>query len=120
MGSSSVIDRVRAHFDQGLRKFEVPEWGDESGPLVIYTTPLTLKERRSIMKLAGGDEQDGLARTLIMKARDKDGQALFTLEDKKTLVEFADSEVITRIVLWIADGVDVSDVDIAEAEAVKN
>ena len=37
-----AIDRAVAHFSaQEVRTIEVPEWGDEDGPLVIYVEPFT-------------------------------------------------------------------------------
>ena len=40
-----AIERAVAHFSaQEFRAIEVPEWGDDDGPLVIYVEPFTLRE----------------------------------------------------------------------------
>ena len=40
----SAIDRAKAHFKSlQIKAIEVPEWGDENGPLIVYVEPFTLK-----------------------------------------------------------------------------
>jgi len=96
----AVIDQIREHFDrQGVRTVEVPEWGNEQGPLVIHTHPLNMAEKQ---KIAQAGERDGrlmsLVHALILKARDSKGEPIFTVADKKMLAERADPEVIARVV----------------------
>jgi hypothetical protein len=46
---SNVIDRVKEHFEsQGVKKIEVAEWGEEGQPLVIYSKPFSLGEKRGL------------------------------------------------------------------------
>ncbi|NCX69699.1 MAG: hypothetical protein EBW86_03660 [Rhodobacteraceae bacterium] len=53
----SVIDRVKEHFDnQGIKKIEVAEWGEEGKPLMIYSQPMTLAETRNLFKGAKNDD----------------------------------------------------------------
>jgi len=97
----SVLDRMKAHFsDIGVRHIEVPEWGEDGQPLVIYFSPLTLEEKQKLQTIG---ERDGyvarLADALVMKAMDKDGKKLFTIEDKRTLRKQVDPDVIARVVL---------------------
>lgn len=112
----SLIDRVKEQFTrQPVRVIEVPEWADEDGkPLLIYVTPLTLSEKQRLQTI--GEEHGYIARlahVLVMKARDEQGKALFTIADKHALMHSADTEVIARVVNEIMKTPSVED-------AVKN
>lgn len=105
-----AMDNVRAHFARlAVPPIEVPEWGDQTAPegdparvLVIYSRPLTLAEKAKLMEIG---EQFGrmnmLAHTLIIKATDKAGNALFSLEDKPALMKHCDPDVLSRVVTHI-------------------
>ncbi len=95
----SVIDNARKHFDSiETRIIEVPEWGDdEDNPLKIYCKPITLSETSKFMKLAKDDEVQLLVYVLIYKALDKEGEKLFTIADKKALLEKVDRDVLIRV-----------------------
>lgn len=94
----SVIDRARTHFkDQGTRRIEVPEWGDDAGPLIVYADPLTLAERRRLFQKNKGDEVGLSVDLLIAKACGADGTKLFTLEDKHALLNSVDPAVVARV-----------------------
>lgn len=95
-----LIDRMKAHFtDIGVRHVEVPEWGEDGKPLAIYFSPMTLAEKQKLMTIG---ERDGyvarLADALIMKAMDAEGKKLFTIEDKRTLRNQVDPDVLARVV----------------------
>ena len=73
----SVIDNVVAHFDaQEIKTINVPEWGDDEGPLVIYTKPLTLQESKRLYK---------------------EGNKIFTVADKDALMNKADINVLAEV-----------------------
>jgi hypothetical protein len=95
-----LIERVAAHFDApGVQSVEVPEWGEEGKPLVIYWKPITLQEKQRLATV--GMEQGMVVRlveALIIKALDAEGNKLFDLADKATLLRRADPEVVARIV----------------------
>ena len=94
----SVIDRVKEHFEsQGVKKIEVAEWGEEGQPLVIYCSPFTLAEKRNLFKGAKSDDLGVLVDAIMLKARDKDGNKVFKLDDKQILLNNADPEVIARV-----------------------
>ena len=95
----SVIDNAKKHFDSiETRIIEVPEWGeDEDSPLKIYCRPITLSETSKFMKLAKDDEVQLLAYVLIHKALDESGDKLFTIADKKILLERVDRDVLIRV-----------------------
>jgi hypothetical protein len=99
----AVIDRLKAQFaDIGTRHIEVPEWGDESGPLIIYFKAMTLAEKQKLQTIG---ERDGfvarLADALIMKALDAQGNPIFTIEDKFALRHSVDPDVLARVVVQL-------------------
>ena len=94
----SVIDRVKNHFEsQGVKTIEVAEWGEEGQPLVIYSSPFSLGEKRGLFKNAKNDDLGVLVDVVVLKARDKDGNKIFKLDDKLTLLNSADPEVISKV-----------------------
>lgn len=95
----SVIDNAKKHFDSLETKIiEVPEWGeDEDNSLKIYCKPITLSETSKFMKLAQDDEVQLLVYVLIYKALDEAGEKLFTIADKKALLEKVDRDVLIRV-----------------------
>ena len=96
----SVIDRVKTHFDTlQTITIEVPEWKDEAGnPSVIYWNPITLSEKNKLFRKSDNlNDVSILADILVMKALDKDGNKIFTLEDKLALMHKVDSDVLSRI-----------------------
>jgi hypothetical protein len=99
----SILDRARAHYDSlGSVRIEVPEWKDENGdPTVLYAEPMTLEERRKLDKFAS-DSQEYLARLVITKALDEDGNKAFRIEDKPILMKRVSDLVIARIAGEIA------------------
>jgi len=94
----SVIDRVKEHFEnQGVKKIEVPEWGEEGKPLIIYSKPFTMAEKRNLFKGARNDDLSVLVDVLHLKALDQDGNKLFKIDDKKVLLNKCDPDVLSRV-----------------------
>jgi hypothetical protein len=94
----SVIDRVKEHFEnKGIKKIEVAEWGEEGKPLEIYAKPFTLAEKRNLFKNAKNDDLAVLVDAIVLKALDGDGKKIFKLDDKKTLLNSADPDVIANV-----------------------
>jgi hypothetical protein len=88
-----AIDLVREHFASlGTRKIEVPEW-----KLTVYAAPVTLAEKNRLYKKSKESDMELLVDLLIMKATDANGQKLFTVEHKPTLLNKADSNVVGRV-----------------------
>jgi hypothetical protein len=110
----SVIDRVKEHFaGYGTRQIEVPEWGEAPDkPLVIYYTPLTIADQQRITN-AGNKlgELHKVIECLLIKAKDAQGNPVFTLADKQTLLKSADSNVIARVVREMMQPADPEDVE---------
>ena len=95
-----LIDRAKSHFESlGIQSIEIAEWKDEAGnPSVIYWNPITLSEKNMLFKKSDNLIDVGiLADIIVMKAIDKDGNKLFTLEDKLALMHKTDSDVLSRI-----------------------
>ncbi|WP_040257293.1 hypothetical protein [Rickettsia hoogstraalii] len=93
-----IIDRVKAHFDaKEIKIIEVPEWGDGEHPLYIYSSPLTLAQKNRLYKMAKEDDLGLMVEALIMKAKYKEGNCLFTRADKPELMRSCDPDVLIRI-----------------------
>jgi len=93
-----IIDRVKAQFEAlGIKKIEVAEWGEEGKPLIIYCSPFTLGEKRNLFKGAKNDDLGVLVDAIVLKAKDSDGNKIFKLDDKLTLLNNADANVIARV-----------------------
>ena len=96
----SILDRAKSHFENiGVQSIEVPEWKDEDGkPTVIFWNPINLFEKNKLFKKSDNmSDVSILADILIMKSLDKDGNKLFTLEDKIALMHKVDSDVLSRV-----------------------
>ena len=94
------IDRAKSHFESlGVQHIEVPEWKDEAGnPSIIYWNPINLSEKNKLFRKSDNlNDVSILADILIMKSLDKDGNKLFTLEDKIALMHKVDSDVLSRV-----------------------
>lgn len=93
-----IIEKAKAHFkDKTVNVIEVPEWGDEGKPFLIYSTPFTLAEKDKIFKGSQESSLKVLVDCLILKAKDEKGDPLFTLEHKRDLLNSVDPDVIVRI-----------------------
>ena len=103
---TKAIDNVVAHFDaQEIKKIEVKEWGTDEEPLEIFTKPLTLQESKKLYKMANGGDLEVMVYAIITKSLDADGNKLFTLADKETLMTKADVEVLSNVATQILGSV---------------
>jgi hypothetical protein len=94
----AIIDNAVKHFESlEIKKIEVPEWGDGDEPLVIYSKPITLSETSKLYALAKDNDVEMLAYVLIYKALDEEGNKIFSLADKKALMEKVDRDVLIRV-----------------------
>jgi len=95
-----VIDRVTAHYKEQQRlEVLVPEWGDDSGPLVVYVHPMTMAEVNMMKKIASkkASNIEQAANIIVVKAKDANGQRLFKLNDRDKLMQECDYKVVSRI-----------------------
>ena len=108
----SVIDRVKDHFEsQGVKIINVAEWGQEGQPLVIYSTPMSLAEKRNLFKSAKDNDLGIMVDVITLKSKDKEGNKVFKLDDKQTLMNKADPEVIARVAGEILNSVSLEDAE---------
>ena len=94
------IDRAKSHFESlGVQHIEIEEWKDEAGnPSVIYWNPINLSEKNKLFRKSDNlNDVSILADILIMKSLDKDGNKLFTLEDKIGLMHKVDPDVLSKV-----------------------
>lgn len=102
--TNPIVQRAKAHFSQQERNVvEVPEWPDDEGkPTLLYGSPLTLSEKQRVDNYREAQGRiAALAYTLILKAEDKAGAKLFTLDDRRALMNLVDADVISRIVVQL-------------------
>lgn len=106
-----LIDKATSHFEDilagGLKgPIRVDEWDAD-----IYWKPTTtMAEEAKIIELSqAGKTTEALVMTLIMKARDEDGNPVFTGADKLKLMRGVDPKIILRIVT--AMGADDDEID---------
>ena len=93
-----AIENAVKHFaEQDVKVIEVPEWGDEENPLKIYSKPLTLAETSKLYKMSQEDDLTMMAYVLIYKALDENGDKLFDLSDKNSLLNKVDREVLVSV-----------------------
>ena len=98
----SVIDNAKKHFaEQDVKVIEVPEWGEDDKPLRIFSKPLTLAETSKLYKMSKEDDLTMMAYVLIYKALDENGDKLFDLGNKNTLLHNVDQEILVRVATQI-------------------
>ena len=99
---AGTIDNVKAHFAAlDIRKLSVEEWGSDGEPLVIYAKPLTLEISNKLQKLARNNDMELMALVIIHCSLDGEGNRIFDLTDKVTLMKKADVKVINRVATWL-------------------
>jgi len=87
----SIASRIAENQGKQRRSIEVPEWGDDAGPLVIYCTEINGadidKVQRKHKDFLNNMTIAGMVELIIIKAEDADGNRIFTLEDKFVLMK---------------------------------
>jgi hypothetical protein len=85
----SLGSKIAEKRNKQRREIEVPEWGDDA-PLSIHVSAITAgdidKLQRKHKDFLNNMTIAGMVDLIIAKAEDADGQRLFTLEDKFTLM----------------------------------
>jgi hypothetical protein len=108
----AVIDRIKEkHKAAGRKNLSIPEWGDESGPLVVYWTPMTIEEQGAIYRATQKSGLAGLARTLVIKCEDESGEKIFSEEDYMTLRKKADGKLVAQVANTILGVESVADME---------
>lgn len=96
-----LIDNLKQRQQSSRRLIEVPEWAAEGeDPVTLYAGKFLAIDLDRIQRKHPGFVNNvtigGMVDVIIMKAEDKDGSKMFTLEDKPTLMR-EPVEIITRI-----------------------
>ena len=102
---SKLAHAITAHFNAlKTQSIEVPEWGENGLPALLYFDPVTVGERIELEQY----EEDYLVRVLIKKACLPDGTPAFTLADRALLLHGASAAVVSRIAnrILVADSLD--------------
>jgi len=96
---ASIIGRATEHYNQKpVRRIEIPEWGDDEGPLVVFSEPFTLRDQGKISTITKNQpESEVLAELLVMKLIDDQGNKVFTVEDKQALRTSVDAQVVACV-----------------------
>ena len=91
---------------------EVPEWVDEAGgPTILYSKPITLYEMRKWWKGMQADDISIFVDLVIAKAEDREGNKVFSLEDKQPLLRTAEFSVLARVAGEMVDHSDIEDAE---------
>lgn len=113
---SNVLQKATSHYQAQLtgsmKKVHVPEWECD----VYYRTVSSLKNEADVVELTkAGKTVEALVVSIINKARDQEGNLLFSKHDKATLMNEVDPNVILRL----ATDMNGADIDTME-EIEKN
>ena len=99
---SPLADVISEHWKSLLgQSIEVAEWSDGDNKTIIHFDPVTLEERQGIAEFTGGEM---LVEVIILKAKNEEGQKLFSKADKPKLMKAASAAVIVRIANLILAG----------------
>ena len=100
MTKAFALAAATAHYDK-LRgqTINVPEWGSDGNPLVIYYDPITAAQAQTVTKRAKGSDARATALAVILFSKDQSGGPIFE-DDAPTLKAFEhdiDPRVIARV-----------------------
>ena len=101
---TDILSAAKAHFSAQmngeLQSIEVPEWQVDGKPLTIYYKPsMNLRAQEKILQLDNkGKHGEAIAQTLIIRALDKDGKALFKQIDMIEIMRHIDPNIVGNIV----------------------
>lgn len=93
---NAIIERAKAHFAELAPEpleVEIPEW-----KLNFFITPMNVVEKQKIFSAI--NEKGalyGYVEALILKAKDANGEHLFSIKDRSTLLQDVDPDVITQV-----------------------
>jgi len=87
----SLGKKIAERRQKQARIIEVPEWGDDGAPLLLYVYPITAGDLNKIQKkhknFLNDMTIDGMVDLIILKAGDADNNRLFNLADKTYLMD---------------------------------
>ena len=94
----SILKNATSHYQRqiagDLKKIHVPEWDAD----LYYRTVSTLRAESEVVELTrAGKSVEALVVSIINKARDEEGNLVFSKHDKATLMNEVDPQVILRV-----------------------
>jgi len=109
----SLGEQIAARRVKEKRTIEIPEWGEDNVPLILYTTAITAgdinKLQRKHKNFLNDMTVDVMIDLIIMKAETKDGNKAFTLEDKPFLMREEVNIIATLSAKMLGDVVSVEE-----------
>ena len=102
-----LLEKIKTHFScQERIHFYVPEWDQD-----VYMTALSLREQDKINARAKDSPYQLAVYALILKAEDGEGEKLFSLDDKVTLLNNVSFGTVEKIItaMFISGGVEESE-----------
>jgi hypothetical protein len=95
-----LLEKIKTHFSSQERvHFYVPEWEQD-----IYMTPLSLREQDKINARGKESPYQIAVYALILKAEDEQGEKLFGLDDKVTLLNNVSFQTVEQIITAMFSG----------------
>jgi hypothetical protein len=92
-----LIDSAVAHYSsQAVRSIEIPEWD-----AVLYAKNLTLDDKAKWLARSNSDTTDFMVYAVIFGIIDKEGEMVFSLEDKVKLRKSVDPEIVQRLANFV-------------------
>ncbi|WP_299393284.1 hypothetical protein [Pelagibius sp.] len=86
---------------QEITVIEVEEWGIDGKPAIIHATPMNLDEKNRVNRYGSKEDLSALCEVLILKARDENGDPIFTRDLKPRMMRELDPDVIASVVKQI-------------------
>lgn len=108
----NVLKNATAHYQRQIsgemRKVHVPEWDAD----LYFRSTSTLRNESEVVELTrAGKTVEALVVSIINKARDEDGNPVFSKHDKATLMNEVDPNVIIRVAGEMNGGGDLPSVE---------
>ncbi|MEP1934949.1 MAG: hypothetical protein ABJJ37_27055 [Roseibium sp.] len=100
----SAIKAVVAHYNANRgASIDVPEWSETKEPFKVYFDPITPIERKNVFgENSGIFDNESCVDLLILKAKNKDGEKLFSDADRHDLQTKSDGAIIGRVAMQMA------------------
>jgi hypothetical protein len=106
----SLIDKLKDDFQSlGVQSMDIEH--KDGSVSKVYWNPITLSEKKKLFdKSTNINDVSLLADIVVMKAIDKDGKKLFSLEDKLILMHSVNSETIANVATAMVQTLNPEDV----------
>ena len=106
----SLIDKLKDDFQSlGVQSMDIEH--KDGSVTKVYWNPITLSEKKKLFdKSTNLNDVSLLADIVVMKAIDKDGKKLLSLEDKLSLMHSVNSETIANVATAMVQTLNPEDV----------